>query len=425
MRAGLSTASAAAGLALSALVGPAPAAAQPGVLPYWALPGLDPFVWPYGGAGLLANVTWTRLYLATPAVGTYAMSPMLSYLNGRFLASYKLSPSDEDQPGQKVMWSQSTDGVTWTPTGSSNVLFPSMNSTENPRVALFAEPSIWVNGHVYAAASPIQFCLYPDQYQDRLLLRRIFDDGTFGPIFWASTTIPTGFDMASAANNVTTVLQQDAETQLDISTLTPTAVNPPCPPSGSSGTSKCEFCPGGCQPWAIPLNVSSLENERSHYSVPNSTVDVLLYRSHNRVLYASTRQQVGLNWTVPVPTTITDTVANFNAGNLPDGRPYLVSNAMITLIRDPIYLSISSNGWAFDSNAAIGSCEQSEIFANPPEQPWGCLYRYQGGAKEGGIQYPQAALVTQPGVEGLYVIASVNKEDIWVAKVPLSSIPAA
>ena len=123
------------------------------------------------------------------------MSPMLSYLNGSFLASWKLAAQSEDQAGQKIMAAQSRDGLTWTPAANGALLFPSMNSSENPRIALFAEPSLLNNGRVYAAASPTQFCLYPDQYQSVLLLRRIFDDapGHFGPIFWASASIPPNF----------------------------------------------------------------------------------------------------------------------------------------------------------------------------------------------------------------------------------------
>ena len=75
------------------------------------------------------------------------MSPMLSYLNNRFLATWKLSVSDEDEPGQRVMWAQSIDGTSWTTSSDgTNVLFPSMNSSENPKVALFAEPSLLLNG---------------------------------------------------------------------------------------------------------------------------------------------------------------------------------------------------------------------------------------------------------------------------------------
>ena len=400
--------------------------------PSWQQPLLNPLIPPYGGARLLSNeTTWTRLFFGTlqPGTGAYAMSPMLSFLNGRFLATWKLSVSSEDEPGQRVMWAQSSDGVAWTTSsdGRSNELFPSMNATENPRIALFAEPSLLINGRVYAAASPKQFCLYPDQYQGILLLRRVYDaPGSFGPLFWAAANIPPVFAEASARNNVSTLPEQDAQTQSDIATLTPQSMAPPCADDGS--TSKCEFCRGGCQDWAVPLNVSSLENERSHWRVPGSDADVLLYRSHNRVLYASVRESVGAAWPVPVPTNITDDVANFNAGNFPnaaglDGRPYLVSNALITLLRDPLFLSTAPDGYGFTTVAAIGSCEDAAVFASP-KQPWGCQYREQGGAKEGGLQYPQALVVTAPpAAAGFYVVVSLNKEDIWIARTPLSALP--
>jgi len=388
---------------------------------------------PYGGATILSNRTvWTRLFYGTlqPGTGAYAMSPMLSFLNGRFLASWKLSVSDEDEPGQRVMWAQSDDGTTWTTSsdGVSNELFPRMNSSENPRVALFAEPTLLLNGRVYAAASPKQFCLYPDQYQSILLLRRVFDDaiGHFGPLFWAAPNIPPGFAEASARENVTGLDAQDATTQADVATLSPAGTAAPCAADGS--TSKCEFCRGGCQDWAVALNVSSLENERSHWRVPGSDADVLLYRSHARVLYASVRPALGADWPVPTPTNITDDVANFNAGTFPvagglDGRAYLVSNALITLLRDPLFLSTAPDGYAFTSTAAIGSCEDAAVFAGPG-QPWGCQYREAGGAKEGGLQYPQALVVVAPrAAAGFYVIVSLNKEDVWVARTPLEDLP--
>ena len=280
---------------------------------------------------------------------------------------------------------------------------------------------------MYAASSPKQFCLYPDQYQPILLLRRVYDDtiGHFGPLFWASTSIPPGFNEASIRENVTTVSDQDIQTQQDIALLTPTSTLPPCPTDFS--TSKCEFCTGGCQDWKIALNVSSLENERSHYRVPSTSTEVLLYRSHNRVLYASVRNTPDDSWPIPTPTNITDDVANFNAGNFPltnglDGRAYLVSNALITLLRDPLFLSTSINGYDFITTNAIGTCEDKRFTS--PSQPWGCLYRVNGGAKEGGLQYPQALIVTSPlSSAGFYVIVSLNKEDIWISKTPLEDLP--
>ena len=95
----------------------ASAGASASRLPSWQQPFLNPLKPPYGGAALLSNRTrWTRLFYGSlaPGAGAYAMSPMLSFLTGRFLATWKLSVSDEDEPGQRVMWAQSDDGTTWT-----------------------------------------------------------------------------------------------------------------------------------------------------------------------------------------------------------------------------------------------------------------------------------------------------------------------
>ena len=68
----------------------AASAASASRLPSWQQPFLNPLKPPYGGAALLSNRTrWTRLFYGSlaPGAGAYAMSPMLSFLNGRFLAT--------------------------------------------------------------------------------------------------------------------------------------------------------------------------------------------------------------------------------------------------------------------------------------------------------------------------------------------------
>ena len=128
----------------------------------------------YGGVLPVNGTIYTRLMLATPELGTYNHAPMLSYHNGLFLASWKNSPQDEDQNGQRVLYSQSSDGTNWTSTDGLNILFPNMSSTSNPSVALFAEPAVILNGRQYAAASPIQYCQYPNEYSSIMLLRQVY-----------------------------------------------------------------------------------------------------------------------------------------------------------------------------------------------------------------------------------------------------------
>lgn len=161
-------------------------------LPSWTAQILDPNK-TMGGAAMIPGSQYVRLYEADPVVGTYSHGAMIDYHDGMFAASWKCSPSDEDQAGQRVLYAQSIDGLDWTAPAE---LFPNVSTSSNP-AHLFAEPFLHLNGRTYAAASPTQFCLYPDQYQNVLLLRRVFTEdvgvfGQLGPIFWASITVPAG-----------------------------------------------------------------------------------------------------------------------------------------------------------------------------------------------------------------------------------------
>ena len=42
---------------------------------------------------------------------------------------------------------------------------------------------------------------------------------------------------------------------------------------------------------------------------------------------------------------------------------------MITFLRDPLFLSTAPDGYGFTTTHAIGSCEDSAVFASPT-QPW-------------------------------------------------------
>jgi hypothetical protein len=107
------------------------------------------------------EVTHTEVYHATKENGAYNHGVMIDWHDGNFLLTWKNSPINEDSPGQRVLFSQSLDGATWTKTDGKNVMFPSVSSTANP-AALFAGPTAIINGKRYATASPHQMCLFPD-----------------------------------------------------------------------------------------------------------------------------------------------------------------------------------------------------------------------------------------------------------------------
>ena len=115
-------------------------------IPSWNGPNLHLWL-PGGGVPAVKGTKWSRIYHAEPEYGTYNHACMIDAFNGSFIAYWKNSPADEDQPGQRVLWSYSSNGLEWTPTDGKNILFPNMSTGSNFHVALFAEPALHINGH--------------------------------------------------------------------------------------------------------------------------------------------------------------------------------------------------------------------------------------------------------------------------------------
>ena len=114
-----------------------------------------------------------------------------------------------------------------------------------------------------------------------------------------------------------------------------------------------------------------------------------------------------------------DVNSNLNAGGLPDGRVFLVSNPCPkpwpghhSAYRDPLVVSTSLDGFAFTHAKAVMSCEELGH----------CTPRILTGHPS-GPSYPQGVTVTTPQkLAGLYVVATNNKEDVVVTRVPFQSL---
>lgn len=419
----------------------------PPLLPTWSVP---PFTAaPLAGLSPLPNRSQSVVFFGTTAAGGYnhgamiALGPGLSTLT----ISWKngVGANSEDATGQRVRFAQSQDGVVWTP---SEILFPSMNTSALP-VALFAGPFALLNGRLYASATPAviasgdaqgsQFCLWPDGVDPRnagppgqiqpvgtLMLRRVAGLGELGPLFWAADVVPKGFGPASAAAGVLTLNQTDGTTRADVALLRADLPSLPCGDSGVSGTTKCEAVLGGAQDYEHLPGSARLANERSHWVVPpgaahHAGTDVLVYRSHSSALWASTRAPGGA-WADVALTGVPNDDSNINAGALPGGAgTYLVANAVPHRARDPLTVAFAPDGIDFTSAFWVMRCTEPPF---PHNQS--CAARGAGGAS-GGPSYPQALAVFAPApaaLQGFYVVATLNKEDVVVARFPLSSLPA-
>ncbi len=116
-------------------------------------------------------------------------------------------------------------------------------------------------------------------------------------------------------------------------------------------------------------------------------------------LYHSLSFDHGSTWTLPQKTNYPDAVSKNFAGRLHDGTYYLINNPKTNGLRDPLTISFSRDGWTFSN---------PKILRN--EAP---ARRHQGKAKsDHSFQYADA--MEHDGY--LYVIYSVNKEDIEISR---------
>ena len=132
--------------------------------------------------------------------------------------------------------------------------------------------------------------------------------------------------------------------------------------------------------------------------------------TRSRRQYASFSFDDGKSWTPATRTNFPDSCARSNAGKLPDGQVYVINNILPMAPRPGgramLAISLSRDGLKFDRSAVIR-------FVSPPQ-------RHKGIFKSMGYQYPHSVVVG----DYLWVIYSVNKEDMEVARIRLEELYA-
>jgi hypothetical protein len=134
---------------------------------------------------------------------------------------------------------------------------------------------------------------------------------------------------------------------------------------------------------------------------------VMLFRANRQHpwLYASTSSDQGGTWSAPVATNLPSATARAAAGNLPDGRSFVIWTPSQNFDRIPLVIALSKDGTTFD-RAWVLRRESTKI-------------RFEGRVKINvGYQYP-AAVVWK---DALWVTYSINKEDIAVSRIPLENL---
>lgn len=160
--------------------------------------------------------------------------------------------------------------------------------------------------------------------------------------------------------------------------------------------------------WSVsPLPASvppSNMSEPSWYIDPQGTGHILFRDAgRSKFLYHSTSTDQGRTWSAPVRTNYPDATSKNFATKLSNGWYFLINNPNQKK-RDPLGISFSRDGWSFSHPMALRK-----------DAP---ALRFKGKHKgTGSFQYPHA--IEHDG--SLWVIYSVNKEDIEVSEFTLSS----
>ena len=363
----------------------------------------------------LRNVRRTQLRYATPETGTFNHHPYLAHFEGVLFASWDNHARDENKSGQHGVFRYSVDqGESWS---DVMILFPplsvyepgSSENLENPFQT--SQGFVKLDGRLYAVtcvdkALRQKVHLFNEVPRTRvgLLAREVRADATLGDIFWLSDTSPKpepGYPAYPAGDPALVARINDYFKQP--ANLPQLLFKPRQWPDSDDGNRMTE----PTQPWRLDNGtwVRLWRDQGSIYAKNGAEVGASRPRRH----YASFSFDDGKTWTVPTRTSFPDTGARSNAGRLPDGQYYVINNPLPMDGRQGgrtmLAISLSRDGLLFDRMAVLA-------FPGPGQ-------RYKGIAKAApGPQYSHSIIVG----EFLWVIYSISKEDIEVARIPLSEL---
>lgn len=365
----------------------------------------------------LEKTKTTNLLYATPETGTFNLHGFLRYYKGVLFASWDNQARDENTSGQHGVFRYSTDeGKTWS---KQKRLFPPLADYVPASVAKVPKPFqtsqgfAEVDGKLYAVTC-VDRALREKVYRFNevsrtrigLLACEVRVDGTVGPVFWLSDESPkpeTGYP-SIPAGNPSLVAKLNAYFK-EPANLPQLLFRPRQWPDSDDEHRMTE----PTQPWRLDNRtwVRLYRNQGTVHATTRADIEASRPRRH----YASFSFDDGKTWSAPTRTNFPDTGARANSGQLPDGQFYVINNPLLMSARQGgrqmLAISLSKDGLIFDRMAVIK-------FGTPSQ-------RYEGKSKgAGGFQYPHSEVVGKH----LWVIYSVNKEDVEVTRIPLAELYA-
>jgi len=364
----------------------------------------------YKGTGLPRVGIETGLIYKAYSPWSYSHHAHITFFKGRFYVMFSNGWIDEDDVGQRVMLSSSDDFYNWTTPA------PLVDTRMGEHFGLTLTAGGWhrYHGRLVAYIGEYEYDLpagsrKPDHIQET---------PHRNTRTWAMTSVD-GSRWSSAVPIVERLIANHGPqaTRTGRLIMAGGMMYPYTDdPSGLSG-----WTPAGIYPRQMPKPYVDdsrgfweahpffdpprpVTNEGSFIQADDGVLHMFL-RTRTGCLWHTTSADDGVTWAPPEATEFTDSTAKFHFGRLPDGRFYYVGNPSTQQwYRTLLLLSLSPDGEDWTTSYILRDEETAPVF--------------EGTYKDHGYQYPHSMVL-----DGLlYVVYSVNKEDVGLLRTSLARL---
>jgi hypothetical protein len=333
----------------------------------------------------------------------YSHHAAITFFKDKFYAMWSNGRSDEDSPGQRVIYAVSANGLNWS---SPRLLCASTRGDFSETVLTAAGFHVdadnlvaYVGSYEYVEGRRTVDDI--NHINTRLLAITSGDGETWG------APIDTGLKIIP---NFGPVKTRSGRLIISGNISFPFSDSP-----GGMTNWRNSYLPG-CD------SVGYDDSESFHRAAVNNNWEVdlcegsffqtddgvlhMLLRSNTNYLWQSDSYDDGQTWSEPRQTRFTDSKSKFHCGRLPDGRFFCIGNPDFAsaIPRSPLVISLSSDGSDFNQRVVLG-CQNYKL-------------KYEGMHKGGDFGYPHSIIHNN----ALWIIVSRYKEAIQILKVPLPEL---
>ena len=325
------------------------------------------------------------VFKAQADTAQYNHGAVLFPFKGKLFIQWQSSARDEDAPETKILYSQSNNGSEW---GQAQTLAPARTD------ALITNGGWWSDGETLVA--------YINVWPNGMLPKG-------GYVEYITSTDGTQWSapqrlMDNKGNVIDGVIEQDLKQLPSGRILTaihhqPGLIAAPFYTDDVKGISGWTL--GAMQ--NLPHQPGISRELEPSWFLTKQKKPVMIFRDQasSFTVLASTSDDNGNTWSTPMATNMPDSRAKQSAGNLPDGRAFLINNPSGNKNRAPLTITLSKDGALFDYAYLIRS--EGEL---PP-------MLYEGKYKRTGYSYPKSLVWNNR----IWISYAVNKEDIEVTEI--------